>query len=107
MFVKQELKYRMVDELCLVSAECEYISMHIEKTNICIVELYRVPNTSIDIFHRNLEHIVEFCKNKHWKLIIGMDMNIDLLKSEMHTQTAKTLDLLLSNFLIPMITIPT
>ena len=42
--------------------------------------------------------------NLNYELIIGMDQNLDLLKSENHTSTRKFLDTILSNGLWPTIT---
>ena len=41
------------------------------------------------------------------ELILGMDQNIDLLKSNEHTSTRKFLDLILDSGLWPVITRPT
>ena len=41
------------------------------------------------------------------ELILGMDQNIDLLKSDEHTNTRKFLDLILDSGLWPVITRPT
>ena len=58
-----------------------------------------------------MEHI-EWVSNKtgqlsNHELILGMDQNIDLLKSNEHTNTRKFLDLILDSGLWPVITRPT
>ena len=58
-----------------------------------------------------MEHI-ELVSNKtsqltNHELILGMDQNIDLLKSNEHTNTRKILDLILDSSLWPVITRPT
>ena len=46
-------------------------------------------------------------EKKDKQLILGMDHNLNLLKSNSHTSTQKFLDIIISNGLLPTITQPT
>ena len=71
--------------------------------------LYRPPNTT----EKNLcEHINETISKIQVEMgnkpiILGMDHNLDLLKSNIHKQTQKFLDVVMNNGLLPLITRPT
>ena len=73
-----------------------------------IGSLYRAPNTNPS---RLIEHISEVNSKRKSEsgikeLILGMDHNMDLLKSEAHTQTRKFLETLHDENLFPAITRP-
>ena len=74
-----------------------------------IGSLYWSPNTSTEVLYEHLSNTIPRVKSegrdKH--LILGMDHNLDLLKSNNHTATRKFLDMILDNGLIPSITRPT
>ena len=76
---------------------------------IVIGSLYRPPNTSADHLHNHLSETIPKVKSekKDKKLILGMDHNLNLLKSNSHTSTQKFLDIRISNGLLPTITWPT
>ena len=68
--------------------------------------IYRPPNTSVPNF---INSYTEMCQKlssfKH--VVIGLDHNLDLLKSSMHSQTQQFLEATLQYNLIPTITKPT
>ena len=76
---------------------------------IVIGSLYRPPNTSTDHLHNHLSETIPKVKSekKDKQLILGMDHNLNLLKSNSHTLTQKFLDIIISNGLLPTITQPT
>ena len=71
-----------------------------------IGSIYHPPNTSVQNF---LTNYAELCEKldayKH--VIIGLDHNLDLLKSSSHSQTQQFLETTIENNLIPTITKPT
>ena len=70
--------------------------------------LYRAPNSDTKGIMDHIDHIVNKTNTKtKSKLIIGMDQNLDLLKSEYHHITRKFMDLILDLNLWPVITRPT
>ena len=93
--------------------EQELESTYIEITakngkHFIIGSLYRAPNTNPS---RLIEHISEINSKRKTEsgmkeLILGMDHNMDLLKSEAHTPTRKFLETLHDENLFPAITRP-
>ena len=72
-----------------------------------IGSLYRPPNTNVE---PTVSHIREMLtKNSKTKkeIILGLDHNLDLLKSEQHHPTQRFFDTLLENKMLPTITRPT
>ena len=75
---------------------------------LIIGSIYQPPNSNIDEFVLELEKLIKKIKlekNKH--IIIGLDHNMDLLKSLIHRQTSVFGEMLLDNGMIPTITKPT
>ena len=76
---------------------------------IILGSIYKSPNTNDDKLKLHLVEICNKIKQEKQKkeLVIGMDHNMDLLKSHEHRRTQQFLDTLLNNDLIPTITRPT
>ena len=89
--------------------ESSYIEITVKNGKHFIIgSLYRAPNTNPS---RLIEHISEVNSKRKSEsgtkeLILGMDHNMDLLKSEAHTQTSKFLETLHDENLFPAITRP-
>ena len=77
-------------------------------TPVVIGSLYRSPNTPIKEFIDNVHDIIKKiqCEGKEKEIILGMDHNLDLLHSDIHTPTHKFLNMLLDMQLFPTITCP-
>ena len=71
--------------------------------------LYQPPNISANQLHHHLSETIPKVKSedRDKQLILGMDHNLDLLKSNSHSATQKFLDMLINNGLLPTITWPT
>ena len=86
----------------MIEKELESVCIDITARNgkhIQIGSLYRAPNTEIVPLLDHLEMVTKMTNSKpNYKLIIGMDQNLDLLKSENHNSTQKFLDTILSNY---------
>ena len=77
---------------------------------IVLGSLYRPPNTAIEQFHTHLVDIITKAKkirggNKP-EMVLGIDHNIDLLKSSHHPQTHSFIEELSGLDILPMITRP-
>ena len=84
--------------------ESIFLNLKSNKKLITIGSIYRHPSGNIPHFNESLDQCLKkFEKNN--MLIIGGDINIDLLKT--NTTTQNYLTTMLSNNLIPNITIPT
>ena len=77
--------------------------------NFVIGSLYRAPNTCKETLIQYMEETVNKLNSEkeNKELILGMDQNVNLLKSERHKATGKFLDTILSLKLWPVITRPT
>ena len=76
-------------------------------SSIIIGIVYRMPDSSIDIFNDRMTDIMNKV-NKENKLFYMLgDLNIDLLRYEEHRLTSSFVDILYSNNVFPLITKPT
>ena len=75
---------------------------------IVLGSLYRPPNTAIEQFHTHLVDIITKAKMTRGRnkpeMVLGMDHNIDLLKSSHHPQTHSFVEDLSQLDILPMIT---
>ena len=76
------------------------------KHNIVLGSLYRIPDSSDKEFNQIYKKFInDWDINK--ELVIGIDQNLDLLKSHEHNQTQNFLETNLDHNLLPTITWPT
>ena len=71
--------------------------------------LYRSPNTQESLLVNDITKTTNIVKSEkpNKQLVMGMDHNLDLLKSDIHTPTHKLLDTILNADMLPTITRPT
>ena len=112
MLIREGITFRKNQELCYMSdkeLESEYVDITARNGRQSrIGSLYHAPNTDI----KKLMEFIELVSARtgqlpNHELILGMDQNIDLLKSEEHVSTRKFLDLILDSGLWLVITRPT
>ena len=94
--------------------EKEVESTYVEMTAKCgkriiLGSVYKSPNTNDEKLKTHLTEVCSKIKQEKYnkELVIGMDHNMDLLKSHEHCCKQQFLDILLDNYLIPTITRPT
>ena len=88
--------------------ECVFIELTQKaKKPIIIGSIYRPPNTKPREFIIQYQHMLNRLKLEKKDIILGMDHNLDLLKSNVHTETQTFLDINFDNHLFPCITRPT
>lgn len=85
--------------------ESIFVRVCINKRNLLVGEIYRIPNSNEKHFIDSVSTILSECKNT--PIIIGADQNLDLMKNAVHHPTSRFLDKILENDLIPLITKPT
>ena len=106
--VKTHFKYRELPDLTLdcESSETVFIEIKGNHHNMVIGSIYQPPNTSVNNF---LTSYKELCHklDVHKRVVIGLDHNLDLLKSSLHSQTQQFLEATIEHNLIPTITKPT
>ena len=104
------IKHKDRSDLKIDNQECESCFLEVKTKNkpIIIGSIYRPPNSNVCEFVTKLEKLIRKInleKNKH--IIIGLDHNMDLLKSSIHKQTNDFTEMLLDNGMVPTITKPT
>ena len=79
-----------------------------KSSNILLGSIYRPPNTNGKLFNKEIESIMGIIKlETHNDVVIGLDHNLDFLKSEKHSETSHFISTVLENSLLPCITRPT
>ena len=116
LYIKDELTYIRRNDLthAFYSSECEFQSLWIEifnknnSSNILVNVIYLHPKLKCPkIFLDYLENMLNRVNKENKKIIICGDINLDLLKTELHEYIHDYLSLLLSHFFIPQIIQPT
>ena len=94
--------------------EKESESMYVEMTakggkHITLGSIYKSPNICKNTLKNHLTDVLNKIKSEkgNKELVIGMDHNMNLLKSHEHCKTQQFLDLILEYELVPTITRPT
>ena len=108
--MKKELRTRCRDNLCVETQDLEHVVVELktDTKNILLVSGYRPPNTSVKSMLQDYKCLIANLKRcKHHELIIGLDHNLDLMKTHTHKQTSEFLEMNLSSDLTPCITKPT
>ena len=89
--------------------ESTFVEISIKNgTPVVIGSLYRTPNTPAQEFIDNVSNVIKKirCEGKNKEAILGMDHNLDLLHSDIHTPTHKFLNMLLDMQLFPTLPRP-
>ena len=80
----------------------------LKKHNLLVGSLYWAPNTDQSKFLNEYKNFIDTLTDiPDCKIILGMDHNLDLLKSHIHKKTQQFLNLNLDHDLFPVITRPT
>ena len=79
----------------------------LKERKLLVGSLYRVPNTNQLGFLKNYKELVHKLKSTNSEVILGMDHNLDFLKSHLHENTQSFINYNLDNDLFPVITHPT
>ena len=77
------------------------------KSPIIVASMYRPPNTDSKLFLEQYKRLIVQLKKISHEIIIGLDYNLDFLKSELHRPTDDFINLILDNQQLPTITRPT
>ena len=111
--VREGLPYIRRSDLEHFDSELESIFIEVDKTilntmsNVVIAVVYRMPDSSVDVFNERITDIMNHVIQKENKMIYVMgDLNIDFLKSDVHKSTNSLIDVLYSYNVFPVITKP-
>ena len=113
LYISKNLNFKPRNDLNIYASkqvESKFVEIiNPSKSNSLIGIIYRHPSMSGDEFNeeylRPLTHKLNLEKNKN--IHIAGDFNFDLLNVSSHNPTSDFFDLLTSNFLLPMISLPT
>ena len=86
-FVNDTLTSKSHSDLHMNNVHFEHCLVEIElkKYKLLVGSLYRAPNTDQSVFLNEYKHFVERIKGTpNREIILGMDHNLDLLKSHIH-----------------------
>ena len=75
--------------------------------NIIIGVVYRMTNSSVEVFNERLSDILNSVKKENKLFYLLGDLNIDLFKHDVHRPTSEFLDTMYSYNVYPLITKPT
>ena len=105
--LKKTLKARTSDlPLNTDSAESLFIEVRGNQHNLLVGSIYRPPNTNVGDFIDSFQVLGEKL-HKFKNVLIGLDHNLDLLKTSTHSLMQQFLEATLDANLIPIITKPT
>ena len=109
--ISNDLKYRHRDDLDSTNDDFEHITIELkgDKKQALIMSCYRAPNTNVNQFLESYQRLTDKCMTEHRNnySIIGLDHNLDLLKSNEHRATQSFIENNLNNRLLPCISKPT
>ena len=107
--ISNQLGFKTRNDLILEndSFELTAIELKCKTTSIICCSGYRPPNTIPSHFVKEFKSQIKSLQNENKHVIIGMDHNMDLLKTEKHKATQDLLDVLLEHKLVPTILRPT
>ena len=79
--IKDHLKHRVLDVDS--SIESIFIELKTHSESLCLGSCYRPPNTNVNQFLLDYQQLLSIVKSKtRCPLLIGLDHNLDLLKSD-------------------------
>ena len=108
--VNEKIRSRERHDLLVETHFLEHciVELKTDKRNILLVSAYRPPNTNARTFLSEYKKLLDrLKKQKDHEVVIGLDHNLDLLKSHLNQPTNNFIELKLDRELIPCITKPT
>ena len=109
MYISQNVKYKLRNDLCKATPNYESCFIEIDQEegkNTIVGVLYRA-HTSIDNFITDISPTFETISNENKTCYVVGDFNIDLLKEEVYRPIRDYLNLLFSHSFLPKIVKPT
>ena len=105
----ESIKYKERNDLTreLNSFENFTVELCMKGQNTLASALYRPPNSNQKIFLKEFPSFIKSLQRVSKNVIVGLDHNVDFLKSEQHEPSQQFIETILDNKLIPLITRPT
>ena len=107
--ISNRCRYKRRKDLEQYNSDCFescFIELENYKANFIIGSIYRPPNTDSNEFIKTFNQVTQCCKQNK-RLIVGLDHNLDLLKSNIHRPMQNFLESIYEAGLVPKITKPT
>ena len=109
-YIRDNIQYNLREDLSIF-IEGEFESIFIESINngqtSIVGEIYRIPNTSVNLSIQRYEEILQKMESSNSQVIIGTDQNFVYLKIKSYKPSNDLLHLYLAANIIPTITKPT
>ena len=108
-FVSKEISSRKLNNLCLNENhfECCMVELQLLNRKMYVGSIYRPPNTNINKFNFKFKWLVKEISKTNADYILGMDHDLNFLKSQRHSKTQEFLENILMSEMIPCIMRPT
>ena len=103
LYIRHEIPFTIRHDVDCFDSEMESIFIEIDRhtfqtpSNIVIGLIYRMPDTSVDIFNERITDILNIIDREKKIIYLIGDLNIDLFKCESHQPTSTVLDILYSH----------
>ena len=102
-----EIKHTIRNDLSLMKdcIKCCFIEVSTKGRNIVCGSIYQPPNTNVSEFQTEITKCMDKIKlESHKDIVVGMDHNLDFLKSKNHSGTQNFITAMLDRLLFPCIT---
>ena len=113
LLIRNHIPFILRNDLAYFDSEMESVFIEIDKSvfqsnaNIIIGLVYRMPDSSVDVFNERLADISNYVQKENKLFYLLGDLNIDLFKHDVHGPTSESLDTIYSYNVYPLITKPT
>ena len=106
-YIRDTIQFKLRDDIAIFNeGEFELILIETTDNSVIIGEMYRVPNTSVQLSLERYEQIMSKLTGTK-PVIIGTDQNFDFLKIGTHVHIEELLNTYPSSYLLPTINKPT
>ena len=113
LLIRSHIPFVLRNDLAYFDSEMESVFIEIEKSvfhsnaNIIMGVVYRMPDSSVDMFNERLADILNSVQKENKLFYLLGDLNIDLFKHDVHRPTSEFLDTIYSYNVYPLVTKPT
>ena len=113
LLIRSHIPFVLRNDLAYFDSEMESVFIEIEKSvfhsnaNIIMGVVYRMPDSSVDMFNERLADILNSVQKENKLFYLLGDLNIDLFKHDVHRPNSKFLDTIYSYNVYPLVTKPT
>ena len=111
LYIRDDIEFVVRDDLCAIANdnfECVFVEV-ISSTKHKYVSgcIYRPPGKDLGLFNSSFDNLLQKINSEKSDYFLAGDYNINLLKSDVHSETENFANTLFSNFSLPLICKPT